>query len=137
MGARPASEPTIAMRPRPASRMWGRTARSVRRVPKKLVSNCSLAAAMETSSTLPKTPKPALHTSASRRGTALRTWATPLRTESSSQTSMATQRTSGAPAGSCSGRRLVPKTSKPRSRSSSAAAAPMPDEAPVTRTAGF
>jgi hypothetical protein len=76
-------------------RKCGSTARSTRSVPKTLVSNGSRAASIGTSSTLPKMPMPALHTSASSRGVHASTCATPLATDASSRTSSAMKRTPG------------------------------------------
>ena len=115
-------------------RSSGSAARSTRSVPNQFVSNCSRAAYSGTSSMLPNTPMPALHTSASRAPIRSMARFTPSTTEASSRTSIETHSICGARCAASSGSREVPATRNPERASRSAAAAPMPDEAPVMST---
>jgi len=79
----PATELTLRMWPWPCRRMAGSTARHTRIVPKKFVSNCSRASAIDVDSTAPARPNPALFTTASIRPSDSRTRLTAFSTDSS------------------------------------------------------
>jgi hypothetical protein len=131
IGNSPSPEPMLMMRPAPWRRMWGTTARVIRTVPKKLVSNSALVCAIELSSSPARpTPKPALFTSTSMRPARRRTSPTAASIDASSVTSSASMANGDAPA--LAPRRLVPKTVNPSWASRVATARPMPDDAPVT-----
>ena len=87
MGTGAATELRFTMRPRPACRMRGTTARFMFTMPKKFTSNSFLASSVSVHSMAPEMPKPALFTRMSMCPSAAMTCATASRTARSSVTS--------------------------------------------------
>src|SRR5690348_1337813 len=125
----PPMELISTMRPPPCARMAGSTCCSTRTQPQKLVSSWAFASPIVHCSTAPARPHPAQATSASIRPAASMP-ATPVRTESSSSTSM----TRPAHPPEVVPRLLAPVTAQPAACSSPAQARPMPADAPVMST---
>jgi hypothetical protein len=124
----PPMELISTMRPPPCARMAGSTCCTTRTQPQKLVSSWAFASPIVHCSTAPARPHPAQATSASIRPPAASMPATPVRTESSSSTSM----TKPAHPPEVVPRLLAPVTAQPAACSSPAQALPMPADAPVT-----
>ena len=116
--------------------MCGRTAFVIRTSPKKLISKTLWSWATELSSAAPAAPIPALLISTSSRPNRSITRPTVMLTDSSLVTSRSRNVTSSIGA-TLEVFRLVPTTSNPASTNTSAAAFPMPEEAPVTSAAGL
>src|SRR5437867_7151405 len=89
MAVLPASELMLMILPAPAARIPGRTAFTMRTMPKKFVSNCAFASSTLVSSAAPIIAYPALLTSTSSRPAFVITCATHARTDSSDRTSSA------------------------------------------------
>jgi hypothetical protein len=132
----PSTEEMLMMRPRPRARMCGKTALVMRMRPKTLTSKTLCACAAELSSAAPAAPTPALLTRTSRHpNRSITRWTTVL-----ADSSLVTSRSRNVtPSRGVTPEafRLVPITSKPAAASASAAALPMPEDAPVTSATGW
>ena len=131
----PGTEEMLMMRPRSRARMCGRTALVMRMRPKTLTSKTPCAWATELSSAAPAVPAPALLARTSMRPDRPITCWTAVPAGSSPVTSRSRNVT---PSRGVTREvlRLVPVTWKPAAASASAAASPMPEDAPVTSAAG-
>ena len=123
-----AMELMLTMRPPPALRMIGSSARLTRTMPKKLASNRACASAVSVNSTAPEMPYPALLITRSTRPSRCKTVSTAAATAASSVTSQVMCRTP------CSGfsRRDSSYTVHPCCDRASAVSRPMPELPPVT-----